>query len=91
MNLALSRGICLQLQVTENPVQTGLYNEGRFLAPETGKSRGGVSFGVGLIQVAQRRQQDLVSFILSALSSIVSPSATAEGAQTHRRQPGALL
>lgn len=30
-----------------NQVQTGLNNEGRFLAPETGKSRGGVSFRVG--------------------------------------------
>lgn len=82
-NLALPRGVRLQSQVRENPVQTGLYNEGRFLAPETGKSRGGVSFGVGLIQVAQQRQQDLVSFILSA--------AEAERGQTHHRQPGSSL
>lgn len=36
-----------------NPIQTGLNNEGRFLAPETGKSGGGVSFRVGLIGVTQ--------------------------------------
>ena len=43
MNLALERGLCLQSQVTENPIETGLNNEGRLLAPEPGKSRGGVT------------------------------------------------
>lgn len=48
MNFSSARGSMLQSQVTENLIQTGLNNEGRFLAPETGKSRGGVSFRVGL-------------------------------------------
>jgi poly-gamma-glutamate synthesis protein (capsule biosynthesis protein) len=39
-------GLGAQSQVKENPVQTDRNNEGRFLAPEPGKSRGGVSFRV---------------------------------------------
>lgn len=60
------QGIMFAVPGNRKPYSTNLNNERRVLAPETGKSRGGVSFRVGVIQVAQWCQQDLVSFLCLA-------------------------
>lgn len=89
MDLALSRGVCLQSQVTQNPIQTGLNNKGRALASETGKPRGGVNFRAGVIQVAHWHQQDLVSFsFCSPCHGVPIMSLPVMGALWCWRHPG---
>lgn len=72
-----TRGVHLQLQVIENPIQTGLNNEGRFWLPKLESPKVGWVSGLGWSKWLSDVSRILFPF-LSALPSTASPSSMVE-------------